>query len=231
MSIAENAKIVIEQVNKAALDAGRSPDDVMLLAASKMNPGSSVLEAKAAGIKAFGESRMQELLEKKNAGVFDGAELHFIGHLQRNKVRQVVGLCDIIQSVDSFELIDLISKRASSQDITQPVLIEVNIGREESKSGVMAEQLDEIVAYASEKSGISVQGLMTIPPISENISEIHNYFKQMYKLFVDMGAKKYDNVNMRFLSMGMSDDFREAIMEGANIVRVGTAIFGERQYF
>ncbi len=230
MNIAENSKIILEQVTRAALDAGRSPDEITLVAASKMNSSERVIEAKNAGIKAFGENRVQELLEKKALGTYDGAALHFIGHLQRNKVKQIVGACDIIESVDSTELIDLISKRATALEISQPIFIEVNIGREESKSGVMAEELDEIVAYASEKSGVSVQGLMTIPPISENIAEISNYFKQMYKLFVDISSKKYDNVNMRFLSMGMSDDFREAIMEGANIVRVGTNIFGERHY-
>lgn len=230
MSIAENVKKVMEQVEKAAVASGRKPEDVTLVAASKMNSAERVLEAKAAGIRVFGENRVQELVEKNAAGAYEGAGLHFIGHLQKNKVKQVVGVCDIIESADSKELIDQIAKKAVSLGICQDIFIEINIGKEESKSGIMAEQLDEILDYASGQTGIFVKGLMTIPPISENITEIRHYFEQMYKLYVDTGAKKYDNVSMQFLSMGMSADFEEAIRAGANIVRVGTGIFGHRQY-
>lgn len=202
MSIAENVKKVMEQVEKATVASGRKPGDVTLVAASKMNSAERVCEAKAAGIQVFGENRVQELVEKNAAGAYEGAGLHFIGHLQKNKVKQVVGVCNIIESADSKELIEQIAKRAGALGICQDIFIEVNIGREESKSGILTEELDEILGFAAAQSGIFVKGLMTIPPISENITEIRNYFEQMYKLYVDTGAKKYDNVSMQFLSMG-----------------------------
>ena len=229
-SLEENVKRVMERVAAAAVAAGRQPEDVLLLAASKMNDAQRVEQAKKAGIKIFGENRVQEMEEKLKAGAYKGAQLHFIGHLQRNKVKNIVGHVDMIESVDSPELVSMIGKRAEEQGIMQSVLIEVNIGGEESKSGVRPDELPELLDIAGKTGGILVRGLMAIPPVSVDISQTRRYFDQMYNLFVDMRAKKYDNITMQFLSMGMSSDFEEAISCGANIVRVGTAIFGARHY-
>ena len=230
MGIAENIQRIRGEISSAAARAGRSQDDILLVAASKMNSAERVREAIEAGITACGENRVQELLEKNEKGAYRGAELHFIGHLQTNKVRQLVGLCDLIESVDSAELIKLIGQRAVLQGITQNILLEVNIGREPAKSGVMPEALPGILDVAAATPGVFVQGLMAIPPISEKPGGNLDYFSAMYKLFVDIRVKKYDNITMKFLSMGMSGDFADAIATGANMVRVGSAIFGERSY-
>ena len=230
MSIEENVKRIKDEIGEAAIKAGKAPDDILLVAATKMNDAERVRRAISAGIRAAGENRVQELVEKHAQNAYDGAQLHFIGHLQKNKVKNVVGVCDLIQSVDSVELLEQISKRAKVLNLCQRVLIEVNIGRESAKSGVLPEQLDEILSYASGIEAVRVEGLMAIPPVSDEISKTCNYFDDMYKLFVDMRAKKYDNVYMWLLSMGMSHDYIQAIQAGANIVRVGTAIFGQRHY-
>lgn len=228
--IAENVKIVMERAAEAALTSGRKPDEITLVAASKMNDASRVREAFNAGIRFFGENRVQEMEEKLKANAYDGAELHFIGHLQRNKVKNVVGKAALIESVDSEELISLIGKRAVSEGIVQRALLEVNIGGEESKSGVDPHEIEKFLEIAAKTSGICIEGLMAIPPISSDISATRRYFDNMRKLFVDIGAKKYDNISMKFLSMGMSADFEEAILAGANIIRVGSGIFGKRDY-
>lgn len=220
MSITENVRRVRAEL----------PEGVLLVAASKMNGPEAVREAVAAGVDACGENRVQELLEKNEAGAYAGAQVHFIGHLQRNKVRQVVGLCDLIQSVDSEELLQLIEKRAAALGIRQNVLLEVNIGGEAAKSGVAPAGLEALLRAAAPLEHVSVRGLMTVPPICAEKDETRRYFSAMYKLFVDIGRKKYDNICMDFLSMGMSADYREAVAEGANMVRVGTAIFGARDY-
>ena len=206
------------------------PEGVKLVAASKMNGPDAVREAVAAGVDACGENRVQELLEKSAQRAYDGAELHFIGHLQRNKVKYVVGLCDLIQSVDSQELLELIEKRAAALHIRQAVLLEVNIGGEAAKSGAAPEALEPLLSCAEALEHVWVRGLMTIPPLSLEKGGTRPYFSEMYKLFVDIGAKKYDNISMDFLSMGMSGDYMEAVAEGANMVRVGSAIFGARPY-
>ena len=225
--VRENAARVLDAVREAAARAGR---EVTLVAASKMNDVSRVREAFEAGVVNFGENRVQELEEKAAADAYAGAHLHFIGHLQRNKVKNVVGKAELIQSVDSEELVSLISRRAELMGVIQRILIEVNIGGEEQKSGVMPEKLTELLEAASRAGHIEVMGLMTIPPVTADIRETCRYFDRMTNLFVDMSGKKYDNVCMHFLSMGMSGDFREAIAAGANMVRVGTAIFGQRHY-
>jgi pyridoxal phosphate enzyme (YggS family) len=230
MMIADNVRRVREEINEAAVRSGRNPGDITLIAAAKMNSAESVREAILAGVDAIGENRVQEMLEKNAAGAYRDTKLHYIGHLQSNKVRQIVGLCDMIQSVDSAELIALISKRAATLGITQDILIEVNIGREPNKSGILREYLPEVLEWASGFPGIFVRGLMAIPPAGAKSSVNPNYFEEMYNLFVDIRAKKYDNISMHFLSMGMSDSFIEAIGAGATMVRVGSAIFGERQY-
>lgn len=230
MTIADNVKRVREKINETAVRTGRSPDGIILVAAAKMNPSESVREAVLAGIDAIGENRVQEMLEKNKEGAYSETKLHYIGHLQSNKVRQIVGLCDLIQSADSAALLALISKRAVNLGITQDILLEINIGREPNKSGVMREKLPEVLEQASRLPGIFVQGLMAIPPAKGRLSNNPKYFDEMYNLFVDIRAKKYDNISMNFLSMGMSDSFIEAIAAGANMVRVGSAIFGVRQY-
>jgi pyridoxal phosphate enzyme (YggS family) len=230
MSIAENIRIVRDKIGEAALKTGRDTKEIVLVAATKMNDAERVRLAIEAGVDAVGENRVQELLEKNEQGAYHGAPLHFIGHLQKNKVRQIVGLCDLIESVDSVELMELISRRALSMGIKQDILIEVNIGREASKSGVMPEELERILENASLNQGIFVSGLMAIPPFNVKNNENYCFFHAMYQLFVDIRGKKYDNVSMNFLSMGMSDTFTDAICAGANMVRVGSAIFGARHY-
>lgn len=224
-AIAEN----IAGIRRRILAAGGS-GDVLVVAAAKMNGAQSVRRAIEAGIDAVGENRVQEMLEKNERHAYDGAPLHFIGRLQKNKVNKVVGLCDLIQSVDSPELLRLIDARAKALSVTQEVLLEVNIANEASKSGVEPESLDRLIESAAGYGNIRVMGLMAIPPAQGSADEMKGYFSSMYKLFVDIGAKKYDNVNMRFLSMGMSGDFEQAVSEGANVVRIGSAIFGAREY-
>ncbi|MBQ6539645.1 MAG: YggS family pyridoxal phosphate-dependent enzyme [Oscillospiraceae bacterium] len=229
-SISDNVKYILDSVAEAAVKAGRKPEDIAVVAASKMNSAERVREAIAAGIKICGENRVQEMEEKLKEGAYSGAELHFIGHLQRNKVKNVTGKCALIQSVDSGELMGLISKRASGLGIVQDVLIEVNVGDEDSKSGVQVFRAEELAAKAADFPGLRVKGLMCIPPFDADAKKTQNYFQTMYNLFIDIKAKKYDNVSMNILSMGMSGDFRQAIAEGADMVRVGTGIFGMRQY-
>ena len=201
-----------------------------LVAASKMNDSGRVREAIAAGIRICGENRVQEMVEKQAQGAYEGAELHFIGHLQKNKVKQVVGLASLIQSADSLELIRLIDKTALSRGIVQDILLEVNIGAEASKSGFSPEELPSALDSIARLDAVRVRGLMTIPPICSSRQEIEPYFVQMKQLFIDICGKKYDNIRMDFLSMGMSADYETAIACGANMVRVGAAIFGKRIY-
>ena len=228
INIAENIKKVRDSISEAAVKSGRSPDDIKLVAVSKTKPVESIRQAIAAGVDAVGENRVQEMREKHAQGAYESSPLHFIGHLQSNKVSKVVGVCDMIESVSSKTLVESIGKKAESLGIVQNVLIEVNIGREPQKSGVLPEQTEEILALASQTKGIKVLGLMTIPPFYEENERNCYYFDTMFQLFIDMSAKKYDNVSVRLLSMGMSDSFVEAIRAGSNMVRIGSALFGER---
>ena len=230
MSIAENVKNVQELVSAAARAAGRDPASVTLVAATNMNDADKVREAIRAGIRVCGENRVQELCEKNEAGAYEGAALHFIGTLQKNKVKYLVGVCDLIESVNDVELLEAISERAVKQGVVQDVLLEINIGGEAAKSGMDPAALPAVLEKAAALAGVRVRGLMAIPPISTEKGQNRVYFARMHQLFVDNAAKKYDNVSMDFLSMGMSGDFEDAIAEGANMVRVGTAIFGARSY-
>ena len=230
MSIAENVKQVKENMAAAARRCGREPDGILLCAATKMNDASRVREAIAAGVDVCGENRVQELTEKLEQGAYSGCPLHFIGHLQKNKVKYIVGKVSLIHSADSLELIGVIDKRAAALGVTQDILLEVNIGGETAKSGFAPADLGEVLPRMADFRAVRVRGLMAIPPICENMEENRPYFRTMKQLFVDIGAKKYDNVTMDFLSMGMSADYEAAIEEGANIVRVGTGIFGARSY-
>ena len=229
-TIAENIEAIRENMAQAARAAGRDPKDIQLCAATKMNGAAAVKEAVAAGIDCCGENRVQELLEKQPQGAYDGVPVHFIGHLQTNKVKQVVGKVDLIQSVDRLELLQCIEKQAAKLGLVQKILLEVNIGSEASKSGFTPEEAMAVSEHMGEYPHVSLQGLMAIPPISTQPGENCKYFAQMRKLSVDISAKKYDNVNMVSLSMGMSDDYVDAIKEGSTMIRVGTAIFGARNY-
>lgn len=230
MTIADNVRAIREKMAEAAVRSGRDPKEIRLVAAAKMHDAAAVREAIAAGVDAVGENRVQELLEKRAQGAYAGAPLHFIGHLQTNKIRQLVGVCDLIESVDSEKQIEMIGQRAGMLGVVQDVLVEVNIGREPGKAGVDPEALGALLEKAAGTPGIRVLGLMAIPPYMENPAESRPYFDAMYQLFIDISAKKYDNISMHFLSMGMSDSFTEAIKAGANMVRIGTAIFGARRY-
>ena len=230
MTIAENLAQVQANIARAAEKAGRDPKDILLIGATKMNDADRVREAICAGLPACGENRVQELLEKHAQGAYEGARLHFIGSLQKNKVKYLVGLVELIHSVDSVELMREINKQALKRGITQDILLEVNTGGEDSKSGFAPEMLPEMLAAAAEFPAVSVRGLMTIPPICQRPEENLPYFQLLRQLFIDNGEKKYDNVRMDFMSMGMSGDYEAAIACGANMVRVGTAIFGHRIY-
>ena len=230
MSIADNVKQVKESIAAAAMRCGRNPDEIKLVAATKMNDADRVREAIAAGVDICGENRVQELTEKLGQGAYEGCPLHFIGHLQKNKVKYIVGKVELIHSVDSVELAEVISKRAQSLGIVQDIVLEVNIGGEAAKSGFAPEELDAAMPALADLGGIRVLGLMAIPPICENSEENRPYFRRMKQLFIDIERKKYDNNCMAFLSMGMSADYEVAIEEGANLVRVGTGIFGARNY-
>ena len=228
--ITENVARIREEIREAALEAGRDPDGVLLIAATKMNDVSHVREAIAAGVDVCGENRVQEMLSKLALGAYDGAPLHFIGHLQKNKVRQVVGVCELIHSVDSRELLQVISRCAENHGLVQDVLLEVNIGEEASKSGFSPEQIPDALAFASTLPAVRVRGLMAIPPICDFPEKNRPFFLAMRQLFVDNSEKKYDNTSMDFLSMGMSGDYAEAVRCGATMVRIGTGIFGPRHY-
>ena len=228
INIAENIKFVREQIAEAAIKSGRIPDDIKLVAVTKTKPVDCVREAIAATVDAIGENRVQEMLEKRSQNAYVGAPLHFIGHLQSNKVSKVVGVCDLIESVSSKTLVELIGRKAVSLGIVQDILIEVNIGREPQKSGIMPEETEEVLAVASLTEGVRVLGLMTIPPINNKKVTNCNYYDTMFKLFVDISTKKYDNVSVRLLSMGMSDSYIDAIHAGSNMVRIGSALFGKR---
>ena len=230
MDIPSAVARVRDSIAEAAVQCGRRPEDIILVAASKMNSAQRIQQAIAAGIAVCGENRVQEMLEKSAQGAYKGAELHFIGHLQKNKVKQVVGLASLIHSADSRELLSCIDRCAAAKGLRQDVLLEVNIGAEPSKSGFEAGQIPEILAQAGSFSSLRIRGLMAIPPICSREDEILPYFQSMQQLFVDNGAKKYDNVFMDFLSMGMSGDYRQAIACGANMIRLGSAVFGPRNY-
>ena len=226
--ISDNIKFIRHAIAEAAFASGRGAGEVQLVAAAKTQPYSFIRAVIEAGVDAVGENRVQEMTSKHAEGAYEGAPLHFIGHLQSNKVSRVVGLCDLIESVGSLPLLEQIGRHATAKNITQNVLIEVNIGSEPQKTGILPGQASEIISAASQIKGVNVLGLMSIPPINDENENNCYYFEKMFQLFVDMSAKKYDNVSMSFLSMGMSDSYSEAIRAGANIVRVGSAIFGER---
>ncbi len=230
MSIAENVAAIRRELEKAALAAGRDPKEIQLCAATKMNDAEAVRQAIAAGVDCCGENRVQELTQKLAQHAYDGAPVHFIGHLQTNKVKQVVGKVALIQSVDSLRLLCAIDAEARKQGIVQDILLEINIGQEESKSGFREEEILPLLEKIGDFPNICVKGLMAIPPISQNSGDNLKYFQKISHLSVDIKAKKYDNVTVKCLSMGMSGDYQDAIRCGSTMIRIGTAIFGARDY-
>ena len=230
MTIAENVSLARRNINAAAESVGRSGSEVRLLAATKMNDADRVREAVRAGVDICGENRVQEFTEKNAVNAYVPCPVHFIGHLQKNKVKYLVGAVELIHSIDSPELMDAVSRRAVSLGITQDILLEVNIGGEASKSGIAPAELPALLSHAALCPGVRVKGLMAIPPAAREGEENRRYFLQMYDLFVDIRRKTYDNVIMAELSMGMSGDYEEAVRCGATIVRLGTALFGPRNY-
>ena len=230
MSIAENVASIRARIDAAARAAGRDPKEIKLCAATKMNDADAVRQAIAAGVDLCGENRVQELTAKLKEDAYRGAPVHFIGVLQTNKVKQVVGKVDVIQSVDRLNLLEAIQKEAAKQSIIQDIFLEINIGNEESKSGFKSSEVLPLLEHIGEYPNIFVRGLMAIPPISKKEGDNRKFFQEMLQLSVDISEKKYDNVLVECLSMGMSDDFEDAVSCGSTMIRVGTAIFGARDY-
>ncbi len=230
MSIAENVAAIRRRMAEAARAAGRAPEEILLCAATKMNDAERVRQAVAAGVDCCGENRVQELTEKQPLGAYEGRPVHFIGHLQTNKVNKVVGKVDLIQSVDRLELLEAVNRTALRLGVRQEILLEVNVGAEPQKGGFSCEQTLALAGQMGQFPGVFLRGLMAIPPISEKKGDNCKYFAKMRNLFIDIDGKKYDNVSMVCLSMGMSDDFEDAIAEGSTMIRIGTAIFGARHY-
>ena len=229
MSIAENVARIRAEMEKAAIACGRDPKTIQLCAATKMNDAEAVRQAIAAGVDCCGENRVQELTAKLAENAYDGAPVHFIGHLQTNKVKQVVGHVDLIQSVDRRNLMEAIEKEAAKKALCQDILLEINIGGEESKSGFAKEELFAAAEHALTLPNIQVKGLMTIPPVETVPHGNLPYFTEVHRLYVDISSKLYHN-GFVYLSMGMSDDYEDAIAAGATMIRVGSAIFGARNY-
>jgi pyridoxal phosphate enzyme, YggS family len=227
--IRENLDMVTGNIKSACQKAGREPGDVTLIAVSKTKPVSAIREAYEHGIREFGENKVQELVEKQEALPKD-IRWHMIGHLQRNKVKYIVDKAALIHSVDSVRLAEEISREAVKKQITVSILIEVNIAGEDTKFGAAPEETEALVREIAQLPGIHIEGLMTIAPYVDDAEENRQYFSSLKQLSVDIKRKNIDNVSMNVLSMGMTGDYMVAVEEGASYVRVGTGIFGERQY-
>ena len=228
--VAQNVRAIMQQVRDTALQAGRDPSEVQVMAVTKTVDPVLVNAAIGAGITLLGENKAQELCAKYDSYHKDGVQIHFIGHLQTNKVRQIVDKVSMVESVDSIKLAREIDRHCAAIGKVMDVLLEVNIGREENKTGVFPELLPALLEEAGKLEHIRVRGLMTIPPVCETEEEVLQYFSQMRQLFIDIKQKKYDNISIEILSMGMSADYLAAVRCGSNIVRIGTAMFGQRNY-
>lgn len=228
MSIKENLDLINEKIKAAAEKSGRKREDVLLLAVSKTVDVPRIKEAVNLGLVDLGENKPQEInwkyYEIKNV------KWHQIGHLQTNKVKYIIDKVCLIHSVDSLKLAEEISKRAKSKNITMDILVEINIAGEEAKSGVPLDEAEALAVEISKLDNVIVKGLMTVAPFVENPEDNREYFKQMRNLFVDIRNKNYNNMDMKYLSMGMTNDYEIAVEEGANIVRIGTGLFGARDY-
>ncbi len=229
-AIEENLKFIRSEIEYAALKSGRSFNDINLMAVTKTVESKFINHAIDKGINLIGENKVQEFLSKEAELNLDKCSAHLIGHLQSNKVKKIVGKVDTVQSVDSVSIAKEIGKRSSDIGFNTKVLLEVNVGNEDSKFGFVYDEVYERACEISEIKGISVDGLMCVAPICEKEAEIRAIFSNMHRLFIDIRDKKRDNINMNVLSMGMSGDFKEAILEGANLVRIGSSIFGARIY-
>ena len=229
MSLEENIARVKANMARAALEAGRDPAEITLVAATKVQTSDTIRAAIAAGITICGENRVQELTAHLDDYAYDGAKIHFIGHLQTNKVRFVVGRVDLIESVDSPRLLEAIERQAEKLNLVQDILLEVNIGREESKGGCLPEDLPALARQAMDLPHVRLRGLMAIPPVAAEPGANRRFFAATRQLYVDIRRQIGDNdTDIDCLSMGMSGDFEDAIREGATLVRVGTALFGPR---
>ena len=225
-----NYRKICERIEDAAIKTGKSVDDITFLAATKTVDAATINHAISLGLKYIGENRVQELLSKYDDYNLNDCSLQFIGHLQSNKVRQIIDKVDLIQSVSSVKLATEISRQAQLKNRDIDILVEVNIGKEENKSGVMPEMLSDLLYQIKDLPSIHVKGLMAIPPICDNSQKICKYFDNMHKMFIDIKDENIDNISMEVLSMGMSDDYYEAILCGSNMIRVGSALFGARNY-
>jgi len=229
VNIKQNLEDIRARINAAAIKAGRDPKEITLIAVSKLNPAEAVTEASKCGQKDFGENWVKEMLEKQES-VGEDLSWHFIGHLQTNKVKPIIGKTVLIHSVDSERLARAIDKESEKKGVITDILLEINIAGEESKYGIVPEELSSFVDSISDLNNIKIRGLMTVAPICDDPEANRPYFKKMRELFVDIKSKSYDNINMGVLSMGMTLDFETAVSEGATHVRVGTGIFGARDY-
>lgn len=233
-AVEENLKRIREVMSEACAAAGRREEEVSLLAVTKTVEPARINRAIALGVRQIGENRVQEFLSKREFLHLDSPSgrigMHLIGHLQTNKVRQIVGLADMIESVDSVRVARAIDEASEKIGRVTDILIEVNIGGEESKTGIRPDELEPLLEEVSSLRCIRVRGLMTVPPILHTESEKRRVFSEMRELFIDIQGKNIDNIHMDVLSMGMSSDYREAILEGATIIRVGSALFGKRTY-
>ena len=226
----EAVEAIREKMAAAAREAGRDPAGVQLCAACKTRTADTVAASAALAIDVFGENHVQELCANFDAGAYCGKPSHFIGHLQTNKIKKVLGRASLIQSVDSEHLLQKVERAAAAANLTQEILIEINIGGEESKSGVSAESLWPLLDMAAAQPHIRLRGLMAIPPAAATPDETRAFFAQMRELLAKAADRHYENAKMDILSMGMSGDYPDAIREGATIVRIGTAIYGARDY-
>lgn len=230
MSIKENIDIILEKTAAAAIRSGRNPEDITVIAVSKTVDADRAREAAEGGLINLGENRVQELVNKYEQLSDTDVKWHLIGHLQKNKVKYIIDKAVLIHSVENLELANEINKRALQHNITANVLIELNIGEEESKFGIGEESVYEFVKLMEQFENIKILGLMTVAPFSENPEDIRWVFKKMKEIFNKISGMKLKNTEMKILSMGMTNDFEIAIEEGANMVRIGTAIFGARKY-
>ena len=227
MDMQKNIETVYEKIKIAAEKSGRKKEDITLIAVSKTKPVEMLLEAQSLGLSTFGENKVQELVDKYES--VHNVNWHFIGSLQRNKVKYIIDKVSLIHSLDSVSLANEINKRAKSKNIVSDVLVQINIGKEDSKSGIYKEELHDFIKEISEFENIRVLGLMAIPP-KGNSDEVRGYFREMKTLFDSLKSCENERLVMKYLSMGMTGDYEIAIEEGSNIVRVGTGIFGERDY-
>lgn len=229
--ISENIKRIKNEISETAVRSGRSPDDVRLMAVTKTVCVEYINHAiKNCGIDLIGENKVQEFLLKKDSLVSDGVEKHLIGHLQTNKVKKIVGEVDMIQSVDSLRVAQSVSNESVKLGLNSKILLEINIGDEDSKTGFDKNEFLESLSTISELPNITVKGLMTIPPICESSLELEKYFERMSNYYNEIKEGNYKNFDFDILSMGMSGDYKEAVLHGSNLVRVGSAIFGARNY-